>query len=103
MEKTMSDVIRIAVFYDGGYLFHVSNYYRYNHSRSARIDLNGLHRFIQRQISELEQVDQRLCQIVEAHYFRGRFGISDIEKKGEREQDPEYISKQLRNERSFDE
>jgi len=103
MEKTMSDVIRIAVFYDGGYLYHVSNYYRFNHQRSARIDLNGLHRFVQRQISELEQVDQRLCQIVEAHYFRGRFGISDMERKAEREQDPEFVAKQLQNDRAFDE
>jgi uncharacterized LabA/DUF88 family protein len=102
MEKTMSNVIRIAVFYDGGYLFHVSNYYRYNHQRAARIDLNGLHRFVQRQISGFEQVDPRLCQIVEAHYFRGRFGVSDMEKKAERDRDSEYVAKALRNDRTFD-
>jgi hypothetical protein len=29
----MSNVVRIAVFYDGQYFFHVSNYYRFNHQR----------------------------------------------------------------------
>jgi uncharacterized LabA/DUF88 family protein len=98
----MTDVIRIAVFYDGGYFFHVSNYYRYNHARQARLDLTGLHRFIQNRVSGFEQVDQRLCQIVEAHYFRGRFSVRDFEQKSERDNDPEYLTKQLKNERSFD-
>ncbi len=98
----MSEVVRIAVFYDGGYLFHVSNYYRFNHPRQARLHLGGLHRFIQNQVSKFEQTDPRLCQIVEAHYFRGRFGVSDIEAKAQRDGDDEFVVKQLRNDRLFD-
>ena len=41
------------VFYDGQYFFHVSNYYRFNHQRLARFNLNGIHRFIH---SSLEQL-----------------------------------------------
>lgn len=98
----MTEVVRIAVFYDGGYFFHVSNYYRFSHSRQARINLNGLHRFVQNRVSNFEQVDPRLCQIVEAHYFRGRFSVSDMEQKATRDNDNEFVAKQLRNERTFD-
>jgi uncharacterized LabA/DUF88 family protein len=62
----------------------------------------GIHRFIQNRVSTLEQLDPRLCQIVEAHYFRGRFSVSDFDQKATRDNDPEYASKQLRNERGFD-
>jgi len=102
MEKLMSNVIRIAVFYDGQYFFHVSNYYRFNHQRQSRLNLNGLHRFIQNRVSTVEQIDPRLCQIVEAHYFRGRFSVADFDQKAERDRNPEYASTQLRNERAFD-
>lgn len=98
----MSDVVRIAVFYDGQYFFHVSNYYRFNHQRQARLNLAGIHRFIQNRVSNLEQIDPRLCQIVESHYFRGRFSVGDFDQKSERDRDPEYANKQLRNERGFD-
>jgi len=98
----MTDIVRIAVFYDGGYFYHVSNYYRYNHPRSARLHLVGLHRFIQNHVAKFEQSDPRLCQIVEAHYFRGRFSAADIENKADRDGDDEFIVKQLRNDRVFD-
>jgi uncharacterized LabA/DUF88 family protein len=98
----MSDIIRIAVFYDGQYFFHVSNYYKFNHERQARLNMAGVHRFIQDRVSKLEQCDSRLCQIVEAHYFRGRFSVSDFDQKGARDNDPQFAEKQLRNERGFD-
>ena len=98
----MANVIRIAVFYDGQYFFHVSNYYRFNHSRQARLNLTGVHRFIQNRVFTVEQIDSRLCQIVEAHYFRGRFSVADFDLKGDRDGDAEYAAKQLRNERGFD-
>jgi len=100
--KAVTNVIRVAVFYDGGYFYHVSNYYRFNHHRQARLDVKGLHRFIQHRVADLEHTDTRLCQIVEAHYFRGRFGVSDMEQKATRDNDSEFVAKQLRNDRSFD-
>ncbi len=69
----MQPLVRIAVFYDGTYFSKVSDYYKYQHERKARIDLYGLHRFIRKQTAEKEKVDEIYCQIVEAHYFRGRF------------------------------
>jgi uncharacterized LabA/DUF88 family protein len=98
----MSDIVRIAVFYDGGYLYHVSNYYRFNHQRQARLHLGGFHRFIQHRVATFEQSDTRLCQIVEAHYFRGRFSVADIENKAERDNDEDFVVKPLKNDRLFD-
>ncbi len=68
---------RIAVGIDGGYLAEVSNYYKYAHERKARISVRGLHEFIRHEVRVREKVeDESRCQIVESHYFRGRFPTS---------------------------
>lgn len=74
-----SKLTRIGIFYDGNYLFHVSNYYQYHHERRARISISGLHRFVRQQVAECEGTDARYCQIVDAHYFRGRLRAADAE------------------------
>jgi cold shock CspA family protein len=72
-------VTRIGIFYDGNYLFHVSNYYQYHHERRARISVAGLHQFIRHKLAQLEGTDPKFCQIVDAHYFRGRLRAADAE------------------------
>jgi cold shock CspA family protein len=74
---------RIGVFYDGNYFLHVSNYYNYFHERQSRISIGGLHKFIRHQIALEEDTDARLCQIVDAHYFRGRLNARDASQKGD--------------------
>ena len=73
---------RIGVFYDGNYFLHVSNYYNYFHERKSRIDISGLHRFIRSHVAQLEGTDERLCQIVDAHYFRGRLNAHEATQLG---------------------
>jgi len=68
---------RIGVFYDGNYLFHVSNYYHYHHERGTRISIGGLHTFIQSEVARVEETLPRYCHIVDAHYFRGRLRASE--------------------------
>lgn len=68
---------RIGVFYDGNYFLHVSNYYNYEHTRKARISIGGLHDFVRSKVAQEEGNDIRFCQIVDAHYFRGRLTISE--------------------------
>lgn len=63
---------RIAVFYDGTYFNKVTNYYLYQHERRARLSIKGLHDFIVAEVAKAEGTDPRLCQIVDASYFRGR-------------------------------
>ena len=65
-------LLRIGIFYDGNYFYHVSNYYCYAHPRRARLSIPGLHDFVKKMISEKEGIPERLCQIVDCHYFRGR-------------------------------
>ncbi|MFN8357569.1 MAG: NYN domain-containing protein [Spirosomataceae bacterium] len=77
-----SQLTRIGVFYDGNYFLHVSNYYNYNHPRRSRISISGLHQFIRNQVAEEEDTDVRLCQIVDAHYFRGRLSAQEASQKG---------------------
>ena len=80
-------LVRIAVFYDGNYFSHVSNYYNYQHPRHARIDFYGLHDFVRHQIAAQEGTDVRYCQIVDAHYFRGRKAARDANLIAERQFD----------------
>lgn len=82
MSFEKSKLTRIGVFYDGNYFFHVSNYYQYQHGRKARISIDGLHEFIRHQVAQAEREDVKYCQIVDAHYFRGRPRAQEAEARG---------------------
>lgn len=73
---------RIGVFYDGNYFLHVSNFYNYFHERKSRISISGLHHFIRNHVAQQEGTDERLCQIVDAHYFRGRLNANEASQQG---------------------
>ncbi|MBA3312198.1 MAG: NYN domain-containing protein [Planctomycetaceae bacterium] len=74
-------IVRLGVFYDGYYFSHVSNYYYYHHERRSRISLTGLHAFLREEVAKREGVEAKYCQIVEAHYFRGRLGAADAAER----------------------
>ncbi len=75
-------VLKIGVFYDGNYLYHVSNYYAYRHELHSRLSISGLHQFIRERVAHFEQTSPKYCHIVDAHYFRGRYSTQVIEQKG---------------------
>lgn len=75
-------MIRIGVFYDGNYFLHVSNYYNYDHPRQRRLSISGLHQFIKQEVASEESVAPNLCQIVDAHYFRGRLSAQEAHQRG---------------------
>ncbi len=81
MAEIDNKLTRIGVFYDGNFFFHVSNYYHYNHERRARVSIGGLHAFIRQKVAECENTDSRYCQIVDAHYFRGRLRAADADDR----------------------
>jgi len=64
---------RIGIFYDGNFFSVVSDYYVYHHERKARISISGLHDFVRERVAHEEHVDARRRQVVDVHYFRGRF------------------------------
>lgn len=76
-----SNLVRIGVFYDGNFFYHVSNYYSYAHERRARISIDGLHRFIRHRVAEAFEQNIKLCQIVDAHYFRGRLSAAEASSR----------------------
>ncbi len=76
-----NNLLRVGVFYDGNFFYHVSNYYSYAHKRRARISIDGLHRFIRHRVAEAFNSHTRLCQIVDAHYFRGRLSAAEASSR----------------------
>jgi len=82
LETNKDRITRIGVFYDGNYFLHVSNFYNYVHERRTRISISGLHNFIRHEIAKEQESDVRLCQIVDAHYFRGRLSAGEASKRG---------------------
>lgn len=81
MKREGAGIIRIAVFYDGNFFYHASNYYYYEHRRRMRLSIHGLHDFIRYEAARREGVDQSYCQIVDAHYFRGRLVAQEAEER----------------------
>lgn len=78
----MSKLIKIGVFYDGNYFLHVSNYYNYDHPRQRRLSITGLHKFIKQEVADREGTNPNVCQIVDAHYFRGRLSAQEAHQRG---------------------
>ncbi len=71
---------KIATFIDGNFFMIVSNYYKFHHDRKNYIQFGGLSEYIREEVSKQEQIDKRYCQIVEAHWFRGRFSTQQMEQ-----------------------
>ena len=72
--------VRIGIYYDGHYFYKVSNYYKFDHARQARISISGLHNFICTEVSARLGIDTDNCKVTEAHYFRGRSSKAGNEK-----------------------
>lgn len=87
---------KIAVFIDGNFFLTVSNYYKFQHSQENYIQLNGLVKFIREEVARQEQLPVRFCQVIESHWFRGRYNTSQIEQMNP---DEDRRLKQLTNER----
>lgn len=91
MSNVDSKLIKIGVFYDGNYFFHVSNFYLYSHPRRSRLSIVGIHEFIRNQVAQFEDVDTKYCQVVDSHYFRGRLSAQEAD-----------VRNKLYQERAFD-
>jgi uncharacterized LabA/DUF88 family protein/cold shock CspA family protein len=81
MNNNLLEILRIGIFYDGYYFYKISNYYKYEHERKSRISINGLHEFIRNKVAELTHTDIRQCQIIDAHYFKGRSSARELGEK----------------------
>jgi uncharacterized LabA/DUF88 family protein/cold shock CspA family protein len=83
MSHSARQLTRIGVFYDGNYFDRVSKYYNHQHEKKAWISISGLHAYICFAVAQGENVEFNNCQVVDAHYFRGRFSAHKSKEKGE--------------------
>ncbi|MDR2160042.1 MAG: NYN domain-containing protein [Treponema sp.] len=82
MNNPLNNLVRIGIFYDGYYFYKVSNYYKYEHPRKSRISIAGLHDFIRHETASILKIeDIRHCQIIDAHYFKGRSSAKEMGEK----------------------
>jgi uncharacterized LabA/DUF88 family protein/cold shock CspA family protein len=91
MNNKLTDLVRIGIFYDGYYFFKVSNYYKYEHKKKSRISISGLHDFIRNEAAKISGIDFKQCQIVDAHYFKGRSSAKEMGDKVQSERSFEDI------------
>lgn len=85
----MSEFISVGVFIDGGYYAKINRVLKANESSIIRV--RSLFEWITERIAATERIDERDCQITEAHYFRGRFRVREA-----------YDKHLLYNERKFE-
>ena len=84
MASAKNNLTRIAIFYDGNFFLHVSNYYNYHHERKRRLSIAGLHEFIKAKVAEEEGTQPHQSAIVDARYFRGRLPAKTASLKSNR-------------------
>lgn len=93
----MADIITIGIFYDGGFLRHINEYYYTHHVVRSRIDLGALHEFIRQTVSKREGVAVEKTRIFDKCYFSGRYYTKVLADKANGED--EKLLKLLRRER----
>lgn len=79
--RSSNPALKVGVFYDGSYFTHVSNYYNYIHPHRRRLHIGGLHDFVKHMVAERENTSPNLCQIIDAHFFRGRFSAKEANER----------------------
>lgn len=78
---------RIAVFFDGSYFMNASQYFHKEHPRNAFLTFTGFHEYVRHKVADRERRDVTYCQIVESHFFRGRFSLTAAQQKNALEAD----------------
>lgn len=76
----MRETSRVGLFIDGGYFAVVSDYFRYEHERRARVHIGGIMEHI-----KFLMIDKHYTEypdIVIKRYFRGRFSASETADRG---------------------
>lgn len=89
-----SGLTRIGVFYDGSFYLKMSQYYKYHERRRRGLSFPGLHSYLRHKIAAMEGRPTSLCQVVEAHFFRGRFSLTTALARGSLESD-RYVDQLL--------
>ena len=81
------NLTRIAVFYDGSFFHRVSSFYKHNHPRGSFLLFQGIHDYVADKVAQLEDRKPSFCQVVESHFYRGRFSLAKAKEKNQLETD----------------
>jgi uncharacterized LabA/DUF88 family protein len=68
-------MLRVACFYDGSFFVRVSNYYKHYHDRKSYLSFTGIHEYIRQKIADYEGTERHMVQMIQSHFFRGRFSL----------------------------
>jgi uncharacterized LabA/DUF88 family protein len=90
---------RVAMFIDGSFFLQVNTYYKYHHHMGKSFYYSGFTDYVRHKVAQLEHSRYNLCQVVEAHWFRGRYPTSALET---RYPDPQRRLEVLTNERKME-
>jgi uncharacterized LabA/DUF88 family protein len=74
-------ITRIAMFIDGSFFLQVNTFYKYHHAVGKSFYYSGFTDYVRHKVAQLEHSRYNLCQVVEAHWFRGRYPTSALEIK----------------------
>ncbi len=91
-------MIRTALFIDGGYFDVVNKFHMYEHPSQSPLNVEGLQEFVRVKAAEMEGLSSHsLCQIVESHYFRGRFSTDSAIQANKLEDDRRFDEQLIRS------
>lgn len=90
---------RVAMFIDGSFFLQVNTYYKYQSSLGKSFYYSGFTDYVRHKVAQLEHSRYNLCQVTEAHWFRGRFPTASLEVKYP---DPQRRLEVLTNERKME-
>jgi uncharacterized LabA/DUF88 family protein/cold shock CspA family protein len=68
----MSNIYKIGFFYDGNFVNKISDFYNFRHISKSRISLKGIQEYVLSKIVKNENVDSKICKIVESHIYKSR-------------------------------
>jgi uncharacterized LabA/DUF88 family protein len=72
---------RVAMFIDGSFFLQVNTYYKYHHPIGKSFYYSGFTDYVRHKVAQLEHSRYNLCQVVEAHWFRGRYPTAALETR----------------------
>jgi uncharacterized LabA/DUF88 family protein len=94
---TNDRLIRTSLFIDGGYFDAVNKFHLREHPREAAISVAGLQELVRVKAAEMERLDHASrSQIVESHYFRGRFSTDSAIHADKLEDDRRFDEQLIR-------
>ncbi|MGB3183233.1 MAG: NYN domain-containing protein [Cyclobacteriaceae bacterium] len=94
-----SRLTKIAIFYDGNFFSTINNYYRFSHPVKRNFNFQGFAEYVKDRIAEKESVDSEFTQVIESHWFRGKFTMSQMKDYHE---DEDKLLKALTSEKYID-